>query len=350
MPAEFDLIAQIRRQVGRPGPGVLRGIGDDAAVLALPGATLLASSDALVEGIHFRLDLMTPRQLGLKAMAVNLSDIGSMGGRPLFALITLGLRPGLDEAFFEELYSGLLAMAQAHGAQVVGGDTVTSPERLFVDVAILGVPGQGAPILRSGARVGDRVGVTAPLGASAAGLAWLLANPTNRGADGLPAGEARAVEACLRAHLEPEPRVTAGQLLAASGAVHAMMDVSDGLAAEVHHIGRESGVGIQLWAEEVPIAPEALPVARLLGRDPFAWALSGGEAYELLFTYDPTAERQVRAALARAGLELHVLGEVTPPEEGVTLIREGRAEPLAASGWVHRPEDAKPREKMDGEG
>src|SRR5690606_28331989 len=122
-----------------------------------------------VEGIHFRLDLMDPRQLGWKALAVNLSDIGSMGGRPLFALITLGLRPGLDEVFVEALYDGLLRLARDHGVQVVGGDTVTSPERLFIDVAILGVPGPGQPLLRSGAQPGDRVGVTAPLGASAAG-------------------------------------------------------------------------------------------------------------------------------------------------------------------------------------
>lgn len=350
MPAEFDLIAQIRRQVGRPGPGVLRGIGDDTAVLALPGSTLLASSDALVEGVHFRLGGMTPRQLGLKAMAVNLSDIGSMGGRPLFALITLGLRPGIDEAFLQELYDGLLAMAQAHGTQVVGGDTVTSPDRLFIDVAILGAPGRGEPILRSGARVRDRVAVTGPLGASAAGLAWLLAGPESQRTDHLPPADAQALQACLRAHLEPEPRVIAGQLLAASGAVHAMMDVSDGLASEVHHLARESQVGIRLRADHLPLAPEARPVARLLDRDPEVWALSGGEDYELLFTYDPAAEGRVRAALAQSGLELHVVGEVTPFEAGVTLVRDGRAEPLPASGWVHRPEEFGPAAVPGGEG
>ncbi|HEY8531829.1 MAG TPA: thiamine-phosphate kinase [Limnochorda sp.] len=338
MPAEFDLIAQIRKQVGEPGSGVLRGIGDDAAVLSLPGSTLLASCDALVEGIHFRLDAMTPRQLGLKAMAVNLSDIGSMGGRPLFALITLGLRPGIDADFVREVYDGLLAMARAHGAQVVGGDTVASPERLFIDVAILGAPETGAPILRSGARPGDRVGVTAPLGASAAGLAWLLRRAADPGQDHLPPADARDLQACLRAHLEPEPRVQAGQLLAATGAVHAMMDVSDGLASEAHHIARESHAGMQLWAEHLPVAPAARTVARLLDGDAFSWALSGGEDYELLFTYDPAGEGRVREALARCGLELHVIGQVTPAEEGVTLVRDGRAEPLAASGWVHRPE------------
>lgn len=350
MPAEFDLIAQIRRQVGQPGPGVLRGIGDDAAVLALPGSTLLASCDALVEGIHFRLDTMTPRQLGLKAMAVNLSDIGSMGGRPLFALITLGLRPGIDESFVQEIYAGLLAMAHAHGAQVVGGDTVSSPERLFIDVSILGAPGEGGPILRSGARAGDRVGVTAPLGASAAGLAWLLNGSSRAGLDHLPPADAQAVQACLRAHLEPEPRVRAGQLLAASGAVHAMMDVSDGLASEAHHIARESQAGMRLWAEHLPIAPEARTVGRLLGQDPTLWALSGGEDYELLFTYDPAGEDRVRRALAQCGLELHVLGEVTPAAEGVTLVREGRVEPLAASGWVHRPDEAAPQARRGKEG
>ncbi|MBO2519828.1 MULTISPECIES: thiamine-phosphate kinase [Limnochorda] len=336
MPAEFDLIARIRRQVGPPGPGVLRGIGDDTAVLTLPGGSLLASSDALVEGIHFRLDLMDPRQLGWKALAVNLSDIGSMGGRPLFALITLGLRPGLDEAFVEALYDGLLRLARDHGVQVVGGDTVTSPERLFIDVAILGVPGPGQPLLRSGAQPGDRVGVTAPLGASAAGLAWLLAHPGPLRA--LPPPDARAVEACLRAHREPEPRVRAGQLLAASRGVRAMMDVSDGLASEVHHLARESGVGFRLWADQVPIAPEAQVVARLLDQDPWAWALGGGEDYELLFTYDPAVEDRVQQALAEAGLALHTLGEVTPPEAGITLVRDGREEPLAATGWVHRPD------------
>lgn len=335
MPAEFDLIQRIRRRVGVPGPGVLQGIGDDTAVLELPGGALLASSDALVEGIHFHLSYASPRQLGKKALAVNLSDIGSMGGRPLFALITLGMRPGLPDPFLDELYDGLLEMGRLHGTQVVGGDTVTSPERFFIDVGILGVPGQGPPVLRSGARVGDRVGVTAPLGASAAGLAWLLAEREGRRpATSLPR-QHEAVQACRRAHLEPIPRVAAGQALAACGAVHAMMDISDGLASEVHHMARESGVGIRLHAGQVPVAEAAREVARLLDQDPFAWALGGGEDYELLFTYDPAGEERVRAALTGVGLQLRTLGEVTEAAEGVTLEEEGRIRPLAPQGWVH---------------
>lgn len=338
MPAEFELIERIRRRVGVPGPGVLRGIGDDTAVLELPGSALLASTDALVEGIHFHLSYTSPRQLGKKALAVNLSDIGSMGGRPLFALITLGMRPGLPDHFLDELYDGLLEMGRLHGTQVVGGDTVTSPERFFIDVAILGIPGQGPPVLRNGARVGDRVAVTGPLGASAAGLAWLLAGREGRQpATSLPRQD-EAVRSCCRAHLEPVPRVAAGQALAACGAVHAMMDISDGLASEVHHIARASGVGMRLHAGRVPVAEEAREVARLLQQDSFAWALSGGEDYELLFTYDPSGEDRVRAALAGAGLQLHTLGKVTEAVEGVTLEEKGRIRPLAPQGWVHLQE------------
>ncbi|BAS27233.1 thiamine-phosphate kinase [Limnochorda pilosa] len=335
MPGEFEIIERIRRQVGPPGPGVLQGIGDDAAVLEAPGATLLASSDALVEGIHFHLSYMSPRQVGRKAMAVNLSDVGSMGGRPLFALVTLGLRRGLPEGFLDELYAGLLEMGRTHGTQVVGGDTVTSPERFFIDVAILGVPGEGPPVLRSGARVGDRVAVTAPLGASGAGLAWLLAEREERLPAGARGAAQEAVLACVRAHLEPTPRVQAGQALAACGAVHAMMDISDGLASEVNHVARESGVGIRVRGGDVPVAPEASEMGRLLDADPFPWALSGGEDYELLFTYNPAAEDRVQAALAGAGLRLHVLGEVTRREEGVTLEREGQLHPLPPAGYVH---------------
>ncbi|MBC7107006.1 MAG: thiamine-phosphate kinase, partial [Firmicutes bacterium] len=215
---ELGLIRRISGLVGGPGPGVLRGIGDDTAVLEFAGGRLLATVDMMVEGVHFDPAFITPWQLGRKALAVNLSDIAAMGGEPLFALVSLGVGGNTDEAFVRELYEGMLAMAGPHGVRIVGGDTVRSPGGLVVDVAVLGRAAE--PVTRSGARLGDLVAVTGDLGASAAGLRWLLREKARRpGAFVAAPAEDRTAGRVVRRHLEPEPRLREAALLAATGLV-----------------------------------------------------------------------------------------------------------------------------------
>ena len=364
---EFGLIGRIRRRVGRPGGRVVLGIGDDAAVLQPPGGNLLASIDMLVEGIHFDKRIITPWQLGWKALAVNVSDIAAMGGMPLYALVSIGLDEHVDDAYVEGIYDGMLAVARRFGAEIVGGDTVRSPKAFVIDVAIIGQV--DAPVARSGARPGDLIAVTGCLGASAAGLEWLLhgrragqftKTEVVKGREGRPSGRSPDdaevaeysrpgmlrssseepqppwVQEVVRAHLEPVPRVPEGGVLARSGAVTAMMDVSDGLASEVNHIAEESGVGALVYAADIPISEATLAVARALGRDPLGWALFGGEDYELVFTFPRDRLEVVYQALVSLGGRPHIVGEVVPSEKGVKLVPpDGEARVLPPAGYNH---------------
>ncbi|MGQ9531942.1 MAG: thiamine-phosphate kinase [Desulfotomaculales bacterium] len=332
---ELGLIRRISDLVGGPQRGVVRGIGDDTAVLEFAGGRLLATVDMLVEGVHFDLAFIKPWQLGRKALAVNLSDIAAMGGEPLFALVSLGVGGQIDEDFVREFYKGMVAMAGPYGVQIVGGDTVRSPGGLVVDVAVLGRAAEH--VTRSGARPGDLVAVTGSLGASAVGLHWLLRQKEGRpGVFIDAAGEDEVVRTVVRSHLEPEPRVREAAALAATGLVTAMIDISDGLASEVNHIARESEVGMVIYAGAIPVAAATREVALLLGADPLEWALAGGEDYELLLTCVPGSEERLREAVAATGTPLTFIGKVVPAERGVTLVgKDGAVRPLEPAGYDH---------------
>ncbi len=309
---ERRLIGIIRRASTR-GPGVRVGIGDDCAVLELgAGRLLLATTDLLVEDVHFRRRYATAADLGWKALAVNLSDIASMGGRPRWALVALACPEGVTVEEAEAFYTGMLELAGAHDVAVVGGDTSASPRGWIVNVTLLG---EAAPasVLRSTATPGDVVAVTGALGRAAAGLAVL-----ERGT--APAGVApAAVEEVKAAHLRPRPRVREGQWLAAAGGVTAMIDLSDGLATDLGHISEESRVG-----------------ADALGADPLAWATGGGEDYELLVTCTPGAFARLADGLAAAtGTRLTAIGEIAPAGEGVRYRDASGREVAVAPGFEH---------------
>lgn len=326
---------------------VILGIGDDAAVLQPPRGRLLASIDMLVEGVHFDRRLITPWQLGWKALAVNVSDIAAMGGVPLYALVSIGLNESVDDAYVDAVYDGMLAVAERFGVEIVGGDTVKSPHAIVIDVAIMGQA--DSPVTRAGARPGDLVAVTGPLGASAAGLAWLLhsfssgegggAEGSHPSCEGVPqavGAHSSWAQELIRAHLEPMPRVPEGRALAASGAVTAMMDISDGLANEVNHIAEESGVGAVVFAAQIPISDATAAAGRALGRDPLHWALFGGEDYELVFTFKRDQTEAACRCLASVGGRLHVVGEIVPSERGVKLVAaSGETTDLSPAGYDH---------------
>lgn len=331
-PGELELIRLIRRTVERsPAERVETGIGDDTAVLLpQPGARLLATTDLIVEDVHFRRAWASPFDIGWKAMAVNLSDIAGKGGRPLWALVGLALPAPADPAEVEALYEGMRRAAAPHGVAIVGGDTSTSPGGWFVNVTLLGEH-EGSPRLRSGATPGDAVAVTGTLGRSAAGLAALEAGRARLGAV-RPA----TLEAVTAAHLRPTARVAEGRWLGAAAAVRAMMDCSDGLATDLAHICRESGVGARVALERLPVDLAAREVAGALGADALSWATSGGEDFELLLTCDPASVDALRDGLRRAtGAALTVVGEIEAVEEGVIFL-DAAGEPVAvAPGYEH---------------
>jgi len=329
---ELGLVRRIRELAGGATAGVLTGIGDDAAVLSLtPGASLLATTDLLIEDVHFRRSTAGPRDLGWKAMAVNLSDIAAMGGTPRYALVALAVPAGTALPDVEAFVEGMREAAAPHGVAIVGGDTSASPERWFVNVTLLGEH-EGAAKLRSAARPGDAVAVTGSLGRSAAGLAVLEAGAERARA----AGAGAAVEEMARAHLRPCARVAEGRWLGREPAVHAMIDVSDGLATDLGHICRESGVGARVHLDRLPVAPGVLELARALGRDPVDWAAAGGEDYELLLTCAPEAADALARGLRKAtGTALTVVGQVVAAAPEVTWLGPDGAPVAVRAGYEH---------------
>jgi thiamine-monophosphate kinase len=294
----------------------------------------------MVEGIHFKMSFAEPRQIGMKAMAINLSDLAAMNASPLAALVSVGLNPSLDVEFVDRLYEGISLMADKYRCPLVGGDTVRSPAAVLVDMFLLGEAPRGDITLRSGARPGDLVLVTGSLGSSAAGLDILLLRETRGQGAQSPGVSASVADAVIRAHLEPTPRLTEAGAIAAAGGATSAIDISDGLANEVNHIAKMSGVGITVDADLVPVSEPAIQVARALGKDPLAYALFGGEDYELCFTAQPSvADRISRAVLDATGTAVTHIGWVSSGS-GCWLLREGRREVLEPAAYDHFRRDA----------
>jgi thiamine-monophosphate kinase len=318
---EFELIASLASRLDPAADGL--GIGDDAAAWSpSAGALVVATTDMLVEGVHFRLDWTSPRDLGWKSLAVNLSDLAAMGATPGRALISVALLPG-QTALLGEMYEGLSDLARLTGTRVVGGDTVRSSGPLVVNVALIGEAEPGRLLRRDGALPGDLLVLTGAVGASAAGLALLLDG------DRLSRPEAAPL---LAAHHRPMPRLAAGRTIAALG-LRCAIDVSDGVASEAGHLARASGVVIQLDVDRLPLEPAAVA---LFG-DPKArdLALSGGEDYQLLFTVPEARLAEVTAALGDEDRPT-VVGRVVRLDPGghLELMQAGRVVESGRPGYV----------------
>ncbi len=301
---------------GAREPRLILGPGDDAAAFAWPdGGTLLLTTDAAEEGVHFDRRLHPPRAIGRRAVAAAVSDVAAMGGRPAGTLISL-VTPPSDEATAAAIAEAAAERAAELGAPLVGGN-ITAGERIGLHVAVAGTGAPGAPLLRRrGAKPGDGLFVTGSLGGAALGLSLL-----RRRQDGRTTPFDPEEEALVARQLDPAPRLEAGAALA--GAAHAAMDISDGLALDLHRLAAASGVGALLEETRVPLAGK--------GAGALEAALFGGEDYELLIAGPP---QQVRAAAGRAELSLTRVGRVTGADEGVRIeSAEGATEPLPRRGW-----------------
>ena len=277
---EFGLIGRIRERFRAP-EGVT-GIGDDCAVIPQrSGRDTLVSTDMLIEGTHFLRADIPPYALGWKSAAVNISDIAAMGGSPTATFLSVALPAGLEAGWMEAFLRGYAELSERFGAALLGGDTTASPDRICINVAVLGECPSGSARLRSAAREGDLVCVTGCLGDSAAGLKAILEG-VERDAD---------VQSLIDRHYLPLPRVEEGLRLAATPGVHAMMDISDGIGSDLQHILEASGVGAEIDLPSLPLSPVLQRVCARLGWDAAALAAGGGEDYELLFTCTPEAEQ-----------------------------------------------------------
>ncbi|MGA3267287.1 MAG: thiamine-phosphate kinase [Verrucomicrobiota bacterium] len=302
---EFELIARLTRSLPT-NPTVVAGAGDDCAVLDLgaPSPWLLFKTDAVAEGVHFTSDT-PPEKVGRKALARCLSDVAAMAGTPVAALVTLGLPGKFDPEVIGKIYEGLSALARAHSVAVAGGETVENHGGLFLSVALLGTAPRGKAVLRSGAKTGDAIFVTGDLGGSRAGK-----------------------------HLEFEPRLAEARWLAENFSIHAMIDLSDGLAGDLRHVLRASGAGAELLQSAVPIAR----AARLRAREKpaFAAALTDGEDFELLFTVaGPSAVPLLDAWKKQfPKLKLSCIGKVVAGS-GITIRNQTGLRALDARGYEH---------------
>ena len=329
---EFPLIDRIARIAAVEREDVIVGIGDDVAVLEGSGDDwFLAKVDSQVEGVHYLKDAISPRQLGRKALAVNLSDIAAIGGQPLYALVSLALADDTEVVWVDELYRGLREEGDRYGVAVVGGNMARSPGAAFVDVFVLGRVRQEHVLLRSGARPGDQVLVTGRLGDSAAGLQLLL-HP-----DRTPGLSPEERQMLLDRHFTPTPRLREASVVARLGGATAGIDLSDGLSSDVGHICERSEVGVRLWADRLPISAATHKVARAGDRTPYALALEGGEDYELCFTAPPGRAAALSAAIeAETGTPATVVGEILRSDLGQTLVLpDGSEVELEAKGWQH---------------
>jgi thiamine-monophosphate kinase len=299
---EFAYIDWLRRQT----PADLRvliGPGDDTAALALtPGAPCLVTTDMLLEGSCFRLAEAGPRLVGRKAMAVNLSDMAAMAGRPVAAFVSVGLPRRGGRALAEELYLGLRALADEYQTALAGGDTNSWDGPLVISVTLLGEATERGPVRRGGARPGDWLLVTGPLGGSIGGK-----------------------------HLTFTPRVREALELHRQADLHAMIDISDGLAADVHHLCAESGCGAVLRAEAIPIAADAHRMDD--GRSPLEHALADGEDFELVLAAAAADGRRLLDEQPIPGIQLSHIGACV--EGGLWLEEGGQRRPVEPQGYVH---------------
>jgi thiamine-monophosphate kinase len=306
---EFELIAKLTHSLPT-NKSVVAGAGDDCAVLdlGLPDKLLLFKTDAVVEGTHFTKDT-PPEKIGHKALARCLSDIAAMAGTAIAALVTIALPKNFEPALIEKIYAGINALARKHEVAIVGGETTVNPERILISISMLGHVPRGKATLRSGAEVGDAIFVTGELGGSLAGK-----------------------------HLEFEPRLIEAQWLAQNFSIHAMMDLSDGLAGDLRHILKASRVGAELLTPSIPIsrAAKAASRAETSAKPPLLAALTDGEDFELLFTVAARDAVPVLDAwkIRFPDVILTCIGKIIA-NEGVHLRDKRGVRPLEAQGYTH---------------
>jgi thiamine-monophosphate kinase len=327
---EFTLIERITRILPEINdPDLLVGIGDDTAVIKIDEhRALLVTCDIQLEGQHFRLEYMTPYQVGRRAMAVNLSDIAAMGGNPRYALVSLGLPKTLAVVDYDSLFAGMRDELYSHQAVIIGGNLAQTADKLLIDITLVGEVSLPHYFTREGAHVGDRIFVSGKLGASGAGFQVL-----QKYANSYP----EKFQSLVDAHILPRPRVELGKRLADIDHITAMIDTSDGLAGDLYHICERSGTGAEIYEENLPLTDNIQEISRLIEKPVLDIALHSGEDYELLFTVGPgTPLERIKTVSKSLSISLTEIGKIVPSSQGYYLRnRTGNKTPLQPRGWDH---------------
>jgi len=306
---EFGLLGRVRKWMKASDPSLIQGIGDDVAVFETGKKVFLATTDILIEDIHFERTWSDPYHLGKKALAVNLSDIAAMGGRPKYFLLSLGLPKNLSLSFVSRFYRGLREMAKRFQVDLIGGDTSLS-QNLIINICLLGEGEKRNLLYRKGANVGDDLFVTGTLGDSALGLKILQRKGLKAKTDGL-----------IERHLSPCPRTDLGQAIGRDRLATAMIDVSDGLLIDTTHLLEESGRGARIWEDQIPLSRLYQKHISSYSKDYYQMALSGGEDYELLFTAPQKMRKKVFSLALIHKIPITRIGEILPQKKGFRIVR-----------------------------
>ncbi len=325
---EFGFIRSIQDNCHFNPSKLVKGIGDDCAVIGpYENKVFMITTDLLLEDVHFILEKISPEHLGEKAVVVNLSDISAMGGKPRHIFVSLAIPKHISVDFLYSIYRGIKAICRKYDVNILGGDTCSSPERLFINVTVIGEAPEKEILYRNGARPGDAIYLTGNIGDAAAGLLLIREKAS---------APEHLASPLIKAHNRPEPFLEVGRMVARSKLASSMIDLSDGLASDLQRICEESNVGAQLRQYTLPLSKELRAIAEMNGFDPYGLALSGGEDYSLLITVPKKNAMRFQDMFEKAKRsQLFHVGEITK-EEGIAIIRQdGKKVQLDVTGFDH---------------
>ncbi len=327
---EFGLIKHLTEKFQLSNPSSLKGVGDDAAVLAYKDKLTLVTTDLLLEGIHFDLMYVPMKHLGYKAAVVNFSDIYAMNGQPKQITVSIGVSKRFSVEDLDELYAGIQLACKKYGVDLVGGDTAASLTGLTISITCIGEGEDGKIVYRNGAKPNDLICVSGDLGSAYLGLQLLEREKIVFSTDNNAQPDFEGKDYILQRQLKPEARKEIVKALAEKGIVPtSMMDISDGLSSELIHICTQSDTGCRVYEDKIPVSYEAAVMAEELNMNIVTCALNGGEDYELVFTVSMDDYDKI-VSMDGVG----IVGHITTPEKGLYLVgREGEEIQLQAQGW-----------------
>ncbi|HSF66232.1 MAG TPA: thiamine-phosphate kinase [Nitrospiraceae bacterium] len=335
---EFDLIHALHRRHSCRAPSVIRGIGDDAAIVASrAGEWTVLTTDLLAEGVHFDLGTATMADIGFRAATANLSDIAAMGATPRYVLIALAIPRTSAGHDVHRLYGGMMAACRPHRVGLIGGDTSASSSGWFISLTLIGTLPPCRALFRDGARIGDHLYVTGTIGDALAGLTLLNEPPAGRKRRSRSAVlSTRHRKFLIARHLRPTARIAEGRWLSAHRFATSAIDISDGLSGDLRHICEESHVGVELDLGALPLSPACRAYAAARKVDPIDLALAGGEDYELLFTVSPRKRGRLEQSAVERGFSLTCIGTIQPLHFGIQAVSpDGEHRRLANTSYEH---------------
>lgn len=324
---EFGFIDRISPLGNIRPEGVIKGIGDDCAVIQVQADEyLLVTTDLLVEKVHFLMDWAAPEIIGARALTANLSDIAACGGNPRDVFLSLAIPDKMEVEWLDAFYLGLTELARQYKVNVLGGDTTSSKTDFVISIAVTGLVPSDQVLLRHTAKEGDIIILTGSTGLSGAGCDILIGQQDLK---------TEAAIAAIEAHLKPRPHIAEGRMLATSGACTAAIDVSDGISSDLGHLCRDSGLGAILYETKIPIPPQLTQLGKILKKDPIDWALNGGEDYVLLAAITPSGLQGVIEQAENNNWKFYPIGEFVAGPQMQLFRKDGKTQEIVPAGWDH---------------